>query len=205
MEYSLLMQGVVLGFSIAAPVGPVGVLCIRRTLAYGQMYGLFSGLGAATADAVYGAVAGFGLTAVSLFLLEQQFWLAGVGGLYLLYLGLKTLRAAPALTQNQGEGKNLADAFLSTFALTLTNPVTILSFAAIFAGLGLAAQSANSFWTAATLVFGVFAGSALWWFSLSAGVSLFRAKLSSRHLRWINRASGLVICGFGLVILTGLF
>ncbi|GAB4437987.1 MAG: LysE family transporter [Anaerolineae bacterium] len=204
MDTSFLVQGLILGFSIAAPVGPIGVLCIRRTLAVGPVAGLLSGLGAATADAFYGAVAGFGLTFISTLLLTQQYWLAWVGGLYLLWLGAQMWRAAPPSTSaSPATGGGLAGAFLSTFFLTLTNPVTILSFAAIFAGMGLAA-TAGDFTAAGALVLGVFAGSALWWFTLTTAVSLLKTKLRPDALRWVNRVSGAVICGFGLFILAGL-
>lgn len=203
MDTSFLVQGLVLGFSIAAPVGPIGVLCIRRTLAFGPLTGLLSGLGAATADAFYGAVAGFGLTFISMLLVSQQYWLAWVGGIYLMYLGVRILRAAPAQSNQPPAAANLAGAFLSTFALTLTNPVTILSFAAIFAGMGLAVNTSD-FGDAGALVLGVFAGSALWWLTLTTTVSLFKTRLSPDILQWVNRISGAIICGFGVIVLLGL-
>jgi threonine/homoserine/homoserine lactone efflux protein len=200
MDISFLLRGLIIGFSIAAPVGPIGVLCIRRTLAEGRASGLVSGLGAATADAIYGCIAGFGLTFVSNFLVSQQVWLRLVGGVFLCYLGLKTLLAKPAEQAASATGTGLAGAYASTFLLTLTNPMTIISFAAIFAGLGLAA-SGESYRSAAVLVLGVFMGSALWWLVLSGGVGLFRAKFDPRGLQWVNRISGAVITGFGLFAL----
>ena len=202
MELHFLWKGLVIGFGIAAPVGPVGVLCIRRTLAQGRLVGLLSGLGAATADAVYGAMAGFGLTVVAAFLLQQQFWLRLLGGLFLMYLGGKAFLATPAAAAPGGKNGGLLAAYTSTFLLTLTNPATILSFAAIFAGAGLASTAGN-YGQAIVLVMGVFAGSALWWLLLSGGVSLFRAKLTPNRLRWVNRLAGVVIGGFGLFILAG--
>ena len=133
-----LLKGLIIGFSIAAPVGPIGVLCIRRTLAKGHASGLVSGLGAATADSVYGCVAGFGLTLVSSLLLEGQDWVRSMGGVFLLYLGIRTYLSKPSDGVPPARGLDLAGDYLSTFLLTLTNPLTILSFAAIFAGLGLA-------------------------------------------------------------------
>lgn len=203
MDTPFLVQGLILGFSIAAPVGPIGVLCIRRTLTFGPVTGLLSGLGAATADAVYGAIAGFGLTFISTLLVSQQYWLAWLGGIYLLYLGVRILRATPAQYHQAPTAANLTGAFLSTFVLTLTNPVTILSFAAIFAGLGLAA-SASNFQAAVALVLGVFAGSALWWLTLTTAVSLFKTRLRPDALQWINRISGIIICGFGVFVLFGM-
>lgn len=198
-----MLRGLVIGFSIAAPVGPIGVLCIRRTLAEGQASGLVSGLGAATADALYGCVAGFGLTFISKILFGQQIWLRLIGGAFLCYLGLKTFLARPAEQVASAQRDGLAGAYGSTFFLTLTNPMTILSFAAIFAGLGVASASGN-YLSAGVLVLGVFIGSALWWLILSGGVGLFRAKFSPHGLRWVNRISGVIIIGFGLLALLGL-
>jgi threonine/homoserine/homoserine lactone efflux protein len=203
MDVGLLLRGMVIGFSIAAPVGPIGVLCIRRTLASGRAVGLASGLGAATADAVYGCVAGFGLTLVYGALIGGQFWLRLVGGLFLCYLGIKSFLTQPAEGAAPAEGAGLAGAYVSTFVLTLTNPMTILSFAAVFAGLGIADARGN-YGLAALLVLGVFAGSALWWLGLSGAVSLFRSRLSVRALRWVNRISGVVILGFGLAAILSL-
>ena len=202
MDPSLFLRGLVIGLSIAAPVGPIGVLCIRRTLAQSRGYGLVSGLGAATADAVYGCVAGFGLTLVSSFLVDQQTWLRLVGGAFLCYLGIKTLLAKPAEEAAEARGTGLLGAYSSTFFLTLTNPMTILSFAAIFAGLGIA-ETGGDYASAAILVLGVFIGSALWWLLLSGGVSLFRKKFTPRALVWVNRISGLVVAGFGVFALWG--
>ena len=208
---SVFVRGLALGLAIAAPVGPIGVLCIRRTLAEGRLAGLVSGLGAATADAIYGFVAAFGLTFISSFLISYQDWIRLVGGLFLLYLGVKTLRAPVAVgrgfdtaqTPTQPTGAGLLGNYVSTLALTLTNPVTILSFAAVFAGLGVGAVSGD-YASAAFLVLGVFLGSALWWLALSAGVSLLRSRVTPHGLRWVNRVSGLIILGFGLAALASL-
>ena len=201
---SYFLRGLLIGFSIAAPVGPIGVLCIRRTLADGRAAGLVSGLGAATADAVYGCVAGFGLTLISNFFVSQRFWLQLVGGLFLCWLGLRTLVTAPAdEAARAGHGEGLIGAFASTFVLTLTNPMTILSFAAVFAALGLA-STGGDYGAAAVLVLGVFVGSALWWLLLSGGVSLLRSRFDARGLQWVNRVSGIVIVGFGVLSLAAL-
>jgi threonine/homoserine/homoserine lactone efflux protein len=203
MNAALLLRGLAIGFSIAAPVGPIGVLCIRRTLAQGRVHGLVSGLGAATADAVYGLVAGFGLTFVSDALVGQQFWLRLGGGLFLCYLGVRTFLAAPAEEAESARAVGLVGSYASTLVLTLTNPVTILSFAAVFAGLGLAGAG-EEYGAALTLVLGVFGGSALWWLLLSAVAGWLRTRLTPRALRWVNRISGIVITGFGLVALSSL-
>jgi threonine/homoserine/homoserine lactone efflux protein len=197
MDITFLLRGLAVGFSIAAPVGPIGVLCIRRTLAEGWVSGLVSGLGAASADAIYGCIAGFGLAFISNFLVSQQVWLRLIGGAFLCYLGLKTLLAKPAEQASLGKGNGLIGAYASTFFLTLTNPMTIISFAAIFAGLGLASTSGN-YVSAGVLVLGVFTGSALWWLILSSGVGVFRARFNPRGLQWVNIISGAIIIGFGL-------
>ncbi len=203
IDFSLFLRGLLIGFSIAAPVGPIGVLCIRRTLAEGRPYGLASGLGAATADAIYGAVAGFGLTFVRDALTGQQNWLRLIGGAFLLYLGVRTFLAQPAQQAAQARGRGLFGAYASTFFLTITNPMTILSFAAIFAGLGLA-ETGGDFLAAATLVLGVFAGSAAWWLTLSGVVSLMRARFDARAMQWVNRLSGAIIVAFGATTLASL-
>jgi threonine/homoserine/homoserine lactone efflux protein len=203
MDIRFLLRGFLIGFSIAAPVGPIGVLCIRRTLAGGRSSGLVSGLGAATADAIYGCIAGFGLTFISNILIHQQSWLRLIGGGFLCYLGLKTFLARPAEQVALAGGNGLVGAYASTFFLTLTNPMTILSFAAIFAGLGVAGASEN-YVSAGVLVLGVFMGSALWWLILSGVADVFRTKLNPHWLRWVNRISGVIITGFGLLALLSL-
>lgn len=198
MEIGFLLKGLIMGFSIAAPVGPIGVLCIRRTLAEGRASGLVSGLGAATADAIYACFAGFGLTFISSLLISQQVWLGLIGGAFLCYLGLKTFLARPAEQAASAKGNGLLGAYASTFFLTLTNPIPILYFPAIFAGLGVTGTNGN-YLSAGVLVLGVFIGSALWWLILSGGVGVFRAKFSPDRLRWVNRISGIIIMVFGLL------
>ncbi|MEW6532206.1 MAG: LysE family transporter [Thermodesulfobacteriota bacterium] len=200
MDVGLLLTGLVIGFSIAAPVGPIGVLCIRRTLAEGRSSGLVCGLGAATADAIYACIAGFGLTFISTFLVSQQPVLRVFGGLFLCYLGIRTFVSRPAENAASGTGNGLLAAYASTFFLTLTNPMTIISFAAVFAGLGIASEGGN-YASAAVLVLGVFVGSALWWLILAGGVGMFRASFNTQGLQWVNRIAGAVIAGFGLFAL----
>jgi len=204
MSVGLFLEGIVIGFAIAAPVGPIGVLCIRRTLAEGRVSGLVSGLGAATADALYGAVAALGLIFVAEFLMGGQAWLRLVGGAFLLFLGVRTFLARPAERAAPDARSGLPGAYASTFFLTLTNPTTILSFAAIFAGLGVAGDANGDALSAMLLVLGVFLGSATWWFVLSGATSLFRTRLSVRGLRWVNRISGTVIAAFGVLAVSGL-
>ncbi len=202
MDPLFFLRGLLLGFSIAAPVGPIGVLCIRRTLANGRASGLVSGLGAASADAIYGSVAAFGLTVISSFLVERQTALRLVGGLFLLYLGIRTLLARPATESANVASSSLGGDYASTLFLTLTNPMTIISFAAVFAGLGLTASA--GFGSALLLVAGVFSGSALWWLLLVTIVSLVRQRLTPASLRWVNVFSGVIITAFGLIALGSL-
>lgn len=203
MDITLLLKGFVIGFSIAAPVGPIGVLCMRRTLAGGYVSGFVSGLGAATADAIYGSIAGLGLTLVSDFLVSQQAWLRLIGGVFLCYLGLRTFLAQPSEHTVSAKQNGLIGDFASTLFLTLTNPLTIISFAAVFAGLGLGDSSGN-YASAGVLIAGVFLGSALWWLLLSGSVGLFRARFTPHGLRWVNKISGAIIAGFGLLALLSL-
>lgn len=192
------LKGLILGLSVAAPVGPIGLLCIQRTLNKGRKSGFFSGLGAATADATYGLIAAFGLTVISNFLLKNQTLIRLVGGMFLIYLGGKTFLSTPANEAAKSEeGKSILDDYLSTLFLTITNPMTILSFLAIFAGLGL--SNTNSSLLSATMVIGVFLGSALWWLILSSSVNLLRYKIGNKVLKYINMISGGVIIVFGVI------
>jgi len=203
MDITFLPKGLIIGFAIAAPVGPIGVLCIRRTLAEGQTFGLVSGLGAATADAVYGCIAGFGLTFISDFLVNQQVWFRLIGGMFLCYLGLRTFFTKTGQHAASGKRSGLVGAYVSTLFLTLTNPMTIISFAAVFAGLGLV-STGGDYLSAGVLVSGVFIGSALWWLLLSGGVGVLRARFNPQGLQVVNRISGTIITAFGLLAILGL-
>jgi threonine/homoserine/homoserine lactone efflux protein len=200
MDPTLILRGFVLGFTIAAAVGPISLLCIRRTLADGRRVGLVSGLGVATADATYGAIAAFGLTAVTDLLVDGRRVLGVVGGLFLLWLAWRTFRAVPddAAAVGPAEPRGLAGAYLSTLGLTLTNPMTILSFAALFVGLGVTASDGAG---AGLLTVGVFGGSATWWLILVGVVGALRSRTTPRGLRRVNLASGLLIGAFALLAL----
>ncbi|MFQ4137838.1 LysE/ArgO family amino acid transporter [Nodosilinea sp. PGN35] len=198
MEGWTLLKGMGLGLAIAAPVGPIGLLCIRRSLTQGQLMGLVTGLGAATADGLYGCIAGFGLTAIADVLVSHAQTMQLLGGLFLGYLGITTLRSDPAREVAKISSRGLWGAYASTLVLTLMNPATILSFIAIFAGLGLVGSS-QSWDSALALVGGVFLGSALWWLCLSWGVTLFSQRLTPARLKWLNRLAGAAIFAFGIV------
>ncbi len=204
MNVSFFLRGLLIGLSIAAAVGPMSILCIQRTLRRGQRYGLISGLGIATADAVYGCIAAFGLTLISNFLVSQQFWIRLIGGLFLVYLGMRTLLSEPAERAASAKASGFVSAYISTLLLTLTNPTTILSFVAIFAGIGVGGAS-RSYASAVIVVLGVFTGSVLWWCILTSIVSFLRTRFNEVWLLWINRVSGGVITIFGVVALVSLF
>lgn len=198
---SFFLKGIILGFCLAAPVGPIGILCIRRTLRFGRLSGLFSGLGAAFADTLYGAISAFGLTLISDFLISARFWLHLFGAFFLLYLGARTFASKSRAPTKEITHKTLLTDFFSTFFLTLANPLTILAFVAIFAGLGLAEQDQNG----PILILGVFTGSTLWWLLLSEGLTLFKNKISDRAMIWINRVAGCILMAFGLAAIAFLY
>lgn len=195
----LFLTGGIVGLAIAVPVGPIGVLCIRRSLNEGPLVGFAVGMGAAFADAVYGAIAGFGLSAVAEFLVRWEDLLGIVGGLLLVAFGLRALLHDHHGEEVRVEGRSLGKAFLGTFLLTLTNPATIVSFLAIFAGLGLA--SGLDVASASLFVLGVLVGSALWWAILANVAGSLRGHLTRDWMRVINRVSGGFVLLFGVGVL----
>jgi threonine/homoserine/homoserine lactone efflux protein len=197
MEPGLFLRGLVLGFTIAAAVGPISLLVIRRTLAEGRVVGLVSGMGVATADGTYGAIAAFGLTAVTELLVDWRRALGVIGGVFLLWLAYKTFTSVPGEAAADTERRRgLPGAYLSMLGLTLTNPMTILSFAALFVGLGVTGGDAAG---ATVLSVGVFAGSSLWWILLTTLLAAFRSRLTTTGMRRVNMGSGLLIGAFALV------
>lgn len=199
------INGLIFGIVIAAPVGPVGVLCVQRTLSEGRLHGLLSGLGAAIGDSLYGAVAAFGVSAIAVWVADHQATLRTIGGIVLLLLAAKTVLvesrrpvAAPAADKVHTE--SLLQDFISTFLLAVTNPITLLTFAGLFATLG-STRAGHSVDTAAVLVAGVFIGSALWWFALSSTANLARPLLDGSYQAWISRISAAILVGFGVYAL----
>lgn len=199
MVMEFFLRGIVIGFAIAAPVGPIGMLVIRRTLTESRMLGLVTGFGAAVADSLYGAVGAFGLDFISGFLVGHAFWTRLIGGLFLCWLGISTFRARLREENNAAPAAGYLAAFATTVLLTLSNPLTILSFMAVFAGLGLGAGA--GYGAASLVVTGVFLGSALWWLFLTGGMALLRHRLKPAALRWINRGSGLFLLAYGIAAL----
>ncbi|HEY4635797.1 MAG TPA: LysE family transporter [Alphaproteobacteria bacterium] len=202
MFFEAFLKGVAAGLLIAAPVGPVGVLCVHRTLAWGRVHGLLSGLGAAVADALFAAIVAFGLGFVSDFLLTQQKWLRLGGGILLLLLGIKNLLSKPPAPDVAETQRSLAGDSASAFVLTITNPITILSFIGVFAALGVTGE--NTLVEADGLVLGVFSGSALWWLTISGGVGLIRRVMETVFLRRVHIVSGVVLLLFGIGVLAAL-
>jgi len=193
-----LFRGIIIGFAIAAPVGPIAVLCMQRTLQKGRMSGFVSGLGAATVDAMYGMIVALGLTAISMILVNLSFYLQIGGGLFLVYLGVKTFRKKVFVTSQADLSKNLLKDYFSTVLLTFVNPATILSFVAIFASLGIVGEE-KSMIASFLMVLGVFFGSLLWWWVLSFGVGCLKNKLSQKLMKTINKISGIILCVFGIL------
>lgn len=200
MAPELFIKGLIIGFSIAMPVGPIGLLCIRNVLAFGMIYGLITGLGAACADAIYGAIDGFGITAISSFLQEHSLYLKVIGALFLCYLGIVTFFAKAPTADANKKALTPTNAFLTTFVLTLVNPMTIISFAAIYAGLGIGGGSSDTTGALITTL-GVFLGSVAWWLILSLISAIFKDKMNAKMSAWFNKFSGSVIFGFGAVTL----
>lgn len=205
MDTFFFLKSLFIGFVIAAPVGPIGVLCARRTLLHGRRAGFSSGMGAATADAIYGFIAAFGLTFISDLLVAHQTLLRLVGGAILVFLGVKAFAAHPVKkSELPRSARHYAGMYSSTFFLTLTNPMTIFSFAAVFAGFGLAGIKGSAL-SSGTLVLGVFLGSALWWLFLVALFSLYGRRFHSHELAWVNRVTGAIITASGVLALCSLF
>ena len=195
--FELLIRGLLAGLIIAAPVGPVNVLCISRTLSKGRRSGLVSGLGAAAADTFYGSIAGFGITLVIQFLIREEFWIRLFGGILLVAIGISYYFKAPQkLSKNDREETKRSD-FVSSFMLTLTNPTTVLSFLAVLAGLGM--SQARASWLTLLLVGGILCGSMLWWIILVSSVNRLRDRFTDGTMVWMNRIAGIAIGGFGVV------
>ncbi|MBP0726292.1 LysE family transporter [Bacillus sp. RG28] len=193
----LFIKCFILGFSVSAPVGPIGLLCIQRTLSRGKLAGFFTGLGAVTANLIYASIAALGFSVVSSFLLQEQLYLKVFGAIFLFYLGIKTIMKKPSNQAAKLEGERLSGMYLSTFFLMFTNPVTILNFVAMFAGLGIE-QSSKSGVTDFTLITGVFLGATTWWFILSYVVSIFKNKITP-HLALVNKIAGVLIVLLGVL------
>jgi len=197
MNLDLPLRGLAAGFIIAAPVGPVNVFCIQRTLEKGWKPGIVAGTGAALADSLYGGIAGFSISIIIQFLRQEEFWFRLIGGLLLVVIGVVYyFRRPPSLTAGQKGGSAHSD-FAAAFLLTVANPTTVLSFLTVLATLGLGSR--RPLWETSLLITGIFCGSMTWWLILASGASLLRGKITDHTMGWMNRVAALAIGGFGLV------
>jgi threonine/homoserine/homoserine lactone efflux protein len=202
MDPIFFLKGLIIGFAMAVPIGPIGIMCIRKTLAEGHARGFIIGIGAATADALLASVAAFGLTFISDVISSEHVWLRLVGGGLLLFLGIRTYRTKRKDPAIPYENKGVLASYVSAFPLALTNPVTIFAFIAVFAAFGLG--HTLDLISASILVVGVFAGSSLWFLTLGYVATLFRKKLDSGGLRWVNRIAGVLIVISGVAAFASL-
>lgn len=197
LELPLPLRGLIIGFTIAAAVGPITLLVIRRTIAHGGLYGFASGLGVAAADATYAGIAAFGLTAITTVLVSGHVLLGLVGGAIIAVMGLRTMASRPTRPADDVERPGLGGAFASIYALTMTNPLTIILYGGVFAGIGLVAGS--SFVDAAIVTLAAWLGSTAWWVILCAILGWARGRVSTTALLWVNRISGAALVAFGIV------
>lgn len=195
--FELLIRGLAAGFMIAAPVGPVNVLCVSRTLSKGWKSGFVCGLGAATADTLYGCIAGFSITFVIQFLMREEYWIRLFGGILLVFIGASYYFKRPQVMKTPNQGESARTDFASTFLLNLTNPTTVLSFLAVLAALGMSQRPTS--WLTLLLVAGIFCGSMIWWLVLISIVNRLRHQFTDKTMLWMNRIAGLAIGGFGIL------
>lgn len=203
MDLHTLLMGIIAGFTLAIPIGPIGILCIRKTLSEGLFPGLIIGLGAASVDFLYSGVASFGLTVISDTINNQKILVKILGGVLFLILGLKILynQHSTFNTSNKRVGK--LKSYISTFLITLANPLTIFAFLTFFAILGLSIEL--SYFDSIVLSLGVFIGSITWFFLLSSNIVYFRRKINLNQMFWVNRISGSFIIASGVVLIISLF
>jgi threonine/homoserine/homoserine lactone efflux protein len=198
MLYALFfIKSLFVGIAVAAPLGPAGILCLRYIINQGFWVGLVSGLGVATADTIYAAVAALGLTYIADFVIAYQFWLRFIGGVALILIGIKIFRVHSETPISKSNNTDFFHVFLSGFLFTIANPFMILILTAVFAAVGLASVGTN-YDLALTVILGVLTGSSLWWLSLSGGISLFRRKFTESIIRLTNRISGIMIVLLGI-------
>jgi threonine/homoserine/homoserine lactone efflux protein len=203
METILFIHGIIIGIALAAPVGPIALICVRRTLANGRMHGIISGMGVATADIVYAAVTAFGFALISEFLLARQWFFRLFGGIALIAVGIRIfLRVPPDITTPPDQSSYFKD-FASMFALAIANPLTILFFTIVIPAFGVVI-SGDSVISPAIFIIGVFFGEAIWWIFLCGSLGTVRTYLNRAHLHLINRLSGMIIAGFGVVMILSL-
>jgi threonine/homoserine/homoserine lactone efflux protein len=205
LDFILILKGIVVGISVSAPLGPLGILCIQRTINKGFLSGFFSGLGAAFADILYATVAGFGISIIADFLKKYEFSITAIGGIFVVIVGIMIFRTNPVkqIRQQKAQKKGYLSDFVSGFFITITNPLTIVVFGAIFAALGLNESSTLEL-VLLTLI-GIFSGALVWWLGLTLGVNIFRKKIRLRNLYWINKITGVLVTIFGIVVFASIF
>jgi len=196
MDLELPIRGLAAGLIIAAPVGPVNLLCIRRTLEKGWKSGMVSGLGAALADTLYGAIAGFSITLAIQLLIREEFWIGLVGGIFLMVIGVVYYRMPSRSLEAGPDVSSVNSDFVSAFLLNVTNPTTVLSFLAVLATLGIGRQ--RPLWQTSLLVAGIFCGSMIWWTILVSAANRLRSRITDRTVRWMDHVAAIAIGGFGL-------
>ncbi|MBU8892685.1 MAG: LysE family translocator [Bacteroidales bacterium] len=206
MEVEFLLKGLIVGFLASIPLGPVGVLCIQRTINKGRFSGLFSGMGAATVDAFFALVAALGLTYIINFIEEQHFYIQLIGGVILIILGSRIFNTNPIkqIRKHRRKKNKLIEDFFSVLFLTLSNPLAIFLFIAAFAGIGMVTSKDSSL-KSSLIVLGVFIGAMLWWFTLTFLVDLFRKHFRLKQLWWINKIAGIIIIVFGVAAMLAVF
>lgn len=204
MESGLFIHGVIIGIALAAPVGPIALICLRRALATGRLHGIVSGMGVAAADAVYAAVTAFGLALIADFLLARQWFFRLFGGIALIAVGIRIFLSVPPEETEKPKDEPFFMDFASMFALAIANPLTIIFFSIIIPAFGVVI-SGNSYISPATFVAGVFIGEMIWWIGICGTLGSVRTYLNGKRLRIINRAGGLIITGFGIAMIVSLF
>ena len=196
MDLGLLIQGMIVGLTLAVPIGPISLVCIHRTVANGRLHGIFSGLGVATSDSFYAAVAFLGLTAVSGLIIGHQMVFRLVAGIALVLVGIQVFRSIPTAIRNDANPESYVRDYLSLLAIAAANPLTIIFFITILPGFGVVAHGTTLI-AAVPFVAGVFLGSAIWWIILCGSLGSVRSRLSVDNLKWINQISGILITCFG--------
>lgn len=206
MEVEFLLKGLVVGFLASVPLGPVGVLCIQRTINKGKLSGMFSGMGSATVDAFFALVAALGLTYIINFIEEQQFYIQLIGGVVLIIVGARIFYANPIkqIRRHRRRKNKIIEDYFSVLLLTLSNPVAIFLFVAAFAGIGIVSSS-DSKLDSFFIVAGVFLGAMLWWLTLTFFVDLFRKRFRLKQLWWINKIAGIIVVVFGVAAMLSVF
>ncbi len=205
MTITIFIKGIVVGLLASIPLGPIGVICIQRTINKGKVSGFLSGLGAASADTIFAAIAGFSLTFIINYIEERQIIFQAVGGAVVFLLGIKIFFTNPVkqLRRHKRKKDNLLEDYLSVLAVTITNPLAVFLFIALFASLGVVTDNIN--WAKSLITTsGVFLGAAIWWYILTSLVNIYRRKFRLRQLWWINKISGAAIFTLGAVAIIGL-